>query len=446
MNENNATRSWLGVCLLIYALLTIGLIARVPLNAAPDEFPHMSYVEYIATHNALPVFQAISQQDNQGGYEFHQPPLYYAVSALGWKVLGAGVQNYFCRVVSLLCGIATLVFLWRAMRELFPERVEMANYATGLAALWPLHQAVGASAGNDAMAGLVCAAMFWKIAQMSRCDVTARDAIIVGVLFGLGLLTKNTCLVVGVVMVAALGYFAWRRSQTTPQSTLEPRMAVMLALVVTIVVGGWWLVRNRFLYGDPLGQAAFNQAFAYDPNTQKGSPGLKEFMAAGAVGLYFQGLLLSVFWTCWGFFGGPESARKVVNIFNGRVEMMQLAPVLPLIVWCATASAVTAIGLVMRRREEESDESRKAALNWWTIGLALVVLAWMVFAFRYMAAGQARYFHPALLPIACFATLGWRQFWSWLGEPWPLRIASGVTAAAFLWLSLWNILVWRTLV
>ena len=65
----------------LYAALTLLLIARVPLGTAnvPDEWAHFEYVEHLATRGTLPVFRP--QGAPHPGYEFHQPPLYYALCA-----------------------------------------------------------------------------------------------------------------------------------------------------------------------------------------------------------------------------------------------------------------------------------------------------------------------------------------------------------------------------
>ena len=58
-------------------LFLAGLYAvGIPLGKGPDETAHMRYFTYLAEHHTLPVFD----RDSPGpDYEFHQPPLYYAV-------------------------------------------------------------------------------------------------------------------------------------------------------------------------------------------------------------------------------------------------------------------------------------------------------------------------------------------------------------------------------
>ena len=157
-------RSSIAWWVLLYVVLTAALLVRVRWAAAPDEAAHVSYVEFIASRGELPVFNPISQHDNPGGYEFHQPPLYYAISAMGWRALPAGFQNYWCRLVSLICGALTVWLVGLACRRVLQPNV--ATLATAFCALWPLHQAAGASSGNDAMAGLICAALLWSMTRL----------------------------------------------------------------------------------------------------------------------------------------------------------------------------------------------------------------------------------------------------------------------------------------
>ncbi|MDF2439865.1 MAG: hypothetical protein JWN98_849 [Abditibacteriota bacterium] len=441
----------------VYAVLTAALVVRVRWGATPDEAAHVSYVEFVAARNELPVFNPIAQQDNPGGYEFHQPPLYYAVSALGWKALPAGVQNYWCRFVSLICGALTVWLVGLACRRVLSPHV--AILATAFCALWPMHQAVGASSGNDAMAGLVCAALFLTMTRWIDRAPTMRDAMLVGALIGVGILTKTTCLIVGVVAIGALAHFAMRNlndqvNQSTdeaPQSTLRPVPAVATALAVSALIGGWWLWRNQSLYGDPFAQNAFNRAFGFDIRTGKGSPGPAELMMLGSsFGTIMRGLLLSVFWTCWGFWGGPESAQMVINGYRNQIDWVRFMPATPLIAACALASLFTLIGAIkafMSRGSQEGDESAPMVQRWWAIGLLLVSLAWVSFAARYLAAGQARYFHAALLPLCVFGALYWAHFWgSAVVNTRRLTIASALFGGVLLTISGWNILAWRTLV
>jgi hypothetical protein len=431
----------LPACLAVYGVLTALLIVAVPINAAPDEGAHLEYVQYLLDQKAFPVFEA--KGANSPGYEFHQPPLYYAACAAIGEALPASARPYAARFVSLLCGIGALIFLWNAVRLLFPGNEVLAIIATGFGALWPLHIGVGASAGNDALAGLMCAAMFWSIARLSaRQEYSWRDAALIGVFFGLGMLSKSSCLTVG---IAALGA-TWHLTRRAHGNRVALRSTLMAAAIALVVCGAW-LVRNQVLYGDPLAARIFDEAF------KNSSPRPAAVMAATGVNFleYLRAYFIVLFATCWGFFGGPNTAIAVLNPFGNRVrpevaalQAQTLLPVLPLILICLVATVIAKLGFLKWLWEKwlAVEPVTKVALLWWGAGLWLVYLALLRFNLIYFQA-QARYLHPALLPMCLLLALGWQRV---LGTGRMLRIVSALFALVLVVITLWNVFGWRTLV
>ena len=72
--------------LLVFALLAAAYALAVPPGEAPDEPAHLFYIDTIVRAHALPAGPPVFDGDN---YEFFQPPLDYAVSAL-WAGLVHG--------------------------------------------------------------------------------------------------------------------------------------------------------------------------------------------------------------------------------------------------------------------------------------------------------------------------------------------------------------------
>ncbi|MDQ3814723.1 MAG: hypothetical protein M3347_12330 [Armatimonadota bacterium] len=441
-------RRWLLPALVTaYAVLTLLLIVRVPMGAAPDEMAHIEYVQYLATQGGLPIFRPLGAL--HPGYEFHQPPLYYALCASLYRAAPDEVRNYLCRLVSLLCGAATLVFLWHSVVALFPQNRELPVLATGFAALWPMHQGVGASAGNDALAGLVCAASFWVMARGARRPWQTNESILLGALIGLGLLTKNTCLVIAPAALGAAWMWAQRSSTThaDSQGDLSAALKSIGAIAaVALVVSGWWLWRNTRLYGDPLALRIFDEAFS------KSSPRPGALMTGLGLSLpaYLRALLLILFATTWGFFGGPNTAIEKLNPFGvlrptpeaAQAVLWASVPMLT----CAAATVVAAIGLWRWMQTWRSyDLVTRTALLWWLCGFVLVLLAWVKFnIMQYQA--QARYLHAALLPMALGGALGWQQALGSLWKGHGLWIGAALLALTLVGLTLWNAFGWRTLV
>ncbi len=453
---------WLVACVAVYTTLTALLIFRVPLEAqqsqtaeglrflrtAPDESAHFEYIAYLAEKGALPVFKPLGA--NQPGYEFHQPPLYYALCAPAWKIFGGGATaKYFCRFVSLLCGAATLYLLWMSAAMLVPNRRELPLLATGFMALWPLHINVGAAAGPDALTDLWCSLLFFLIARgavkhRNNQNWHWRDSLLCGAVLGLGLLTKNTPLVLAPMALIAAWILAKPTQSTAVRSStraISPLSSIAIFAAATLfLVGGWW-ARNTILYGDPLAMGIFNRAFSGT------SPGPAAFLGSGVpLDVYLRAVLLVMFSTFWGFFGGPNTAVSVLNVFGKNGPAPAAFDALPLMLLCAAATLIALFGLVRAARSwAQLDFSTRAALGLWLGGAVLVGLAWLQFNLTYFQA-QARYLHPAALPLALGFAIGWqtlarssprKTLWNW---------GAAIFALGLLALTLWNVVVWRTLV
>lgn len=425
----------------VYLVLTGLLVARVPLGATPDEGAHWQYIEFVANTGKLPVFAG--QAPPAPGYEFHQPPLYYLLAAPFWKMLPSGLEQYAARLVSLVCGLFTIVLVWASARKIFPGRPAISSLATFFVALWPLHQSVGAASGNDALAGLICAALFF-VGTRARIDgVTKQEAVAVGVLAGLGLLTKTTTLVVAFAAILALITSSEARTDPTnePARTrahqpLSPFRAAFLAVLIGLVIAAPILIRNTTLYGDPLALGAFRRAFAPEAN-----PGLSAWLALGGSFVdYWRGMLWMILMTAWGFYGGPNTIITRTSPFVNGPRMPDVW-LLPILLMCVFAPLVALWG--WKRLDAESKLYFGRVARFFLGGLLLVAVVWLQFALNYLAGGQARYLHPALLPVAIMLGAGWVGAFRTEVQ---LRVASLAFGAILLLLTGLNIFVWQTLV
>jgi hypothetical protein len=431
-----ANNKFLIACLLVYAVLTGLLIATVPMGHAPDEMAHMEYAQHLAEKKSLPVFEPTGA--NAPGYEFHQPPLYYALVAPFYMV-SESAAPYAARSISLVCGALTIAFLWQALGWFFPNDNTLRFIATGLAGIWPMHIAVGASGGNDALSGMFCAAMLWAVARMvPRVETGAinwRDGALLGLFFGLGLLTKSTALVVGIVALGGALHLV-RRSERVSYVPLAA------AIGVTALLGGWWLVRNTMLYGDPLAAKIFEEAFT------KSSPGPQALMQGLGLSLieYLRAFFVILFASCWGFFGGPNTALSMLNPFGVTGPKAEAMTVLPVMLIPFLATFVALWGYSKWKWQEWKQPILpilpKIGLIWWGLAFWAVALVLLRFNLTYFQA-QARYMHPALLPMCVIFALGWREI---LDEGRALRVFAIGFGGVLVLLTLWNAFGWRTLV
>lgn len=413
---------------LLYLVLVGALVLQVPLGHAPDEAAHVDYVSYIFSNNALPTFSGAAPP--KYGYEFHQPPLYYALCAPGAWMFTGNPLFLWCRVVSALFGLGTLFFIAQTARLLWPQNQQIQWMATGFAAIWPLHLGVSASAGNDSAAGFFCAALFYLSARGAGIGWTGRDAIWAGAFAGLALWTKTTALPIALVALGA----AWQLHQSGLAVRWKGLTAPAVMTIVSFMIVLPLFIRNQVLYGDPLGWAAFSQA------ATTGTPGYPQFSQLGVdLFTYARGILLMLFCTAWGFFGGPDSAARILKPLTPQPFPPSLLT--PALI-CVLATITIVFGLLRLRRDNDLPPSFSMVSRWWGLGVVLIFLGWAQFAYQHFSGGQARYLHPALLPLCIVSALAWRAVFAD-----STRIITAVIfGLVLLGLALMNIFEWQTLV
>ena len=413
---------------LLYTILVGALIFQVRPAYAPDEAAHVDYVKYIAEQGDLPIFRGAAPPAY--GYEFHQPPFYYALCSIGARLFKGDDLFLWCRIVSALFGLGTLFFVAQTSHLLWPRDKQLQVMATSFAAIWPLHLGVSASAGNDSAAGFFCAALFYFIARGASDEWRAREVLLTGLCTALGLWTKTTTLPVALVTLGA----AWQFHQRGLAARWKGFSAPIAMAIVGFIVALPLLARNQMLYSDPLGWSAFSQA------ATTGTPGYPQLSQLGIDFLtYARGILLILFCTAWGFFGGPDSAARALNpLFPRPFPAALLTPALI----CVLATITIVFGLLRVRHEEELPSDFSLLWRWWSLGIALVFLGWAQFAYQHFSGGQARYLHPALLPLCILSALAWRSVFTGSAR----LLTAAIFGLVLLGLALMNIFVWQTLV
>ena len=291
-----------------FLLFTIYSVAT-PLFEASDELWHYPLVQHLATGGGLPV-QRKDQTDADAPWrqEGSQPPLYYWLAAAAsapldssnwreirrinphsdmgvptrdgnsnailhtpeeaWPWTRAALAVHVARLVSILMSTATVACAYLVARELF--RDEGPGTTTRSRSLAPLRLAIpvlvatvpmfafisGAINNDNAAVLLSTLGLWWALRAMRMGDLSTRSALVAGLIAGFGALSKSSALgLVALFGVAALLSQGSEMRRRTGWIGVV-RFTLIVALV-TLVVSGWWFVRNQQLYGDPLGWNAF---------------------------------------------------------------------------------------------------------------------------------------------------------------------------------------------
>jgi len=315
------SRLFLPGCLLVYLVLAVTYSFIFPLGQAPDEPAHVHYVLFVAEQGRLPRFYA-----DDVGYESYQAPLYYTLSAavckLSWALTGSPRTEgprvaalpseleardadealvrrlrtnplvptqqhrlalaalrwaqaldpahrrawHAVRLSTALLGAIGVLLCYRIILVVFPERPHLAAMVAAAVAFQPMYVHISSAVGNDPAAVAVLGAGVLVVLLVLRDGPRPGNVALLGVVLGLGMLTKDSA---NIAIPAALLTLIWatgRRHEPEPSPSLIVNLGRWLAalrwggllrwaglmLGVALAVGGWWYVRNTMLYGKPM--------------------------------------------------------------------------------------------------------------------------------------------------------------------------------------------------
>ncbi|NJM05085.1 glycosyltransferase family 39 protein [Candidatus Gracilibacteria bacterium] len=435
--------------LLIYLLFASIYNLSVPIGEGPDEAGHFRYVLFLASEGRLPVQRAEAKESDVPG-EGHQPPLAYALAtaAVAWlpaeeHVLEMSANSNFVwsggdepgafhrgsreywpfspqirawhltRAINMLWGLVTIICTYQAARVLMGQgsgfrtqnsegRVRhrwcgnmVPMLAAGLVAFNPQFLFMSALVSNDALLTALGAVVLWlALAQEPRAkNQRTKDiaySIALGAVFGLALLTKQSALLLGPLLLWA----GWRASGGHLASFIRYSLTWGST---ALAVAGWWYLRNWQLYGDLFGLGAFKAEFSTQPfDWQR-----VEAWLGGILQLF------ASFWARFGWMSLP-APRWMLTIY----AVIGVAAFVGLIRWAAAGQREPGV-----RSQESGVRSQESGEQWDSFfrsprfGLTLPIgmaLLWIVsFALTAgLVAWQGRLLFPALSAIAIGMALG----------------------------------------
>ncbi len=327
------------IILAVYLVLATAVSVIVPLGEAPDEADHYAYARYLARHRHLPQGPEITQGKH--------PPLYHGMAALvgGWTGMGLFLQpnpdvfpirtdgpaNFFIhgdaeafpwregplafhlvRFLSVVLGGITLWATWRIGQESFPQRQDVGLMAAAFLAGLPGFLYISGAINNDNAAGAFGALAILIMVRMIQQSLSWRYTLALGVIFGLGALSKVGTFSLWPLLALPLAAYLWpRRDQA--RAWLEVVGHGALAWGLGLLVASPWLVRNWQLYGDPLGWALVRQTI--DVREGPIDLGVLLWLAKG---------LYTYFWGRYGAIGQiflPHWAYALAGVFSLAVLM-----------------------------------------------------------------------------------------------------------------------------
>lgn len=256
-----------------------------------DQRSHALTVDEAFPKDEVPSLDDLSDPDGATeptetplNYMPQHPPLYYSlVGGAGWVVrqvtggsLGGFVfENWFYRFASLLFLAPLPLIVWRVARRLrLPRPVGLAATLFPLAVPQLFHN--GSAVNNDSLLLLLFWLLTLVVLRLASGELTSRVALMAGVLTGLAMLTKGFALVLPLWVLAAL-IVAVKRGGRERRG--EAVRAGLLYGATSLVIGGWWWVRNLVVYGK-LQPSRFHELY---PGPEDSSVRLGEWLREWAI-------------------------------------------------------------------------------------------------------------------------------------------------------------------
>lgn len=336
---------WLYFIIVVYLILSTLYSIVTPIFEMSDELWHYPVIHYMA-NNGLNLPE--QNPDNVGIWrqEGSQPPLYYLFSALltlgidtsdidkvrrinsladigtvnpdgnanmmlhntedesfPWQ--GTTLAVHIVRFFSIILGACTIIVTYHLALEIFPDRPDIAMCATAVTAFLPMFVFISASVNNDNLANLLGNLLMLSIVRLLKSDENPhwKTYVFIGVITGMGLLSK---LSIGFILpLIALSFLIL----TIRSRNLRPLfMGAFISGGLTIIIAGWWYLRNLQLYGDPTGLDMFLTIVG------------RRAVPADLIQLWSE--RNSFTQSYWGLFGGvnvplPPSIYTMFNIIGG---------------------------------------------------------------------------------------------------------------------------------
>lgn len=292
------TWPWLALIIIAYVVIASLYAVRVPAWQAPDEPAHYNYIHELASTGQFPVLQMGDYDEaylehlksqrfppslpiDPVRYEAHQPPLYYVLASAVFRLTQG--QLLFLRLFSVALGAIFVVLTYEIARQIYPQRAAVRLAAAAFVAFLPMHVAMAASVNNDALAEVLLAGILLLSMHYVKGWLLGSDqpgwlqALALGLLLGMALVTKVSAYVAIPVVLAALiiaGYearrvakypggrnplnaplpgssgAALRSSPATLHSSLSTLFThAVLIFLPALLIALPWYVRNAQLYG-----------------------------------------------------------------------------------------------------------------------------------------------------------------------------------------------------
>jgi hypothetical protein len=406
------SRSLLTTIVASYCLLAFAYAVETPKWQTPDEPAHYNYIAYLAENGRFPVLQEgdyphhYLEEIKAAGfppemsidtirYESHQPPLYYALSAVLFRLtsaLGFELQFLVLRLFSVAMGAGLLLVVYAIAKSVFPDDPYVPLTTTAMIATLPMHIAMSAAINNDTLAELILALVIWLSVMEIKEGLSVQRTLALGVLVALALLTKTT-IYMPVILAVLVALVA--RARSNGRHKVIRQFGIIGGLALLSV---WWFARNLLTYGDL-------DLFGWQRHDSIvfGQPTTADWIAEYGLAQTGRDFLVVSFRSFWAQFGWMGV------LIDSRLYLL-----------LGLVSVAVGIGFVLWMVRVVRHPQVLTGFQRWALVLLLVVLLTVVAGHIWynlkFVQHQGRYLFAALVPISVTFALGLLEWPTLLSE------------------------------
>ncbi len=239
-----------------------------------------------------------------GNWQSQHPPLYYIILSpvyLATRHLSWGAQFFILRLISYLFAWSAILIgvfgcLWVIKRNSSAKNEYLYKWMILGLCIWPIFMPSWfpemARIGNDSLCALIMALIWFCFIKAYYDNLTIMRSIVIGLLLGLGCLTKVFFIP---ITIAVLSYWLIHQLRFQNERKSEYTWISMVIMTFLIVlISGWWYFENWQDYGVPFGSASMIQL-----KNQGGLlVGLKEGFSSTAFLRGHAAFIVSFGWSC----------------------------------------------------------------------------------------------------------------------------------------------------
>jgi len=285
--------------IIVLVIVFINNITQVPFNVGFDADGHIEYIQYIFENKKVPLADE--------GWEMYQPPLFYILSAIvlwATRLFYNGMYSlYSLKLIPLLAGIGQICLVYFACRILYAKNLIAQAVAVSIAALMPMNIYLFHYISNELLCAFLTGLLLLLTMIFIRFEVLkVRHFCLLGLVFGLALITKLTAIVAFAAVFIVLFYkLVFEQKQRLSRVVLY--FGAML-LVAFVICGGFY-VRNQLHFGKVFVANWDQQATGFEWWQEPGYHTSRYFFRFGRVFVnpYYAGfysLFDSLYSTFWG--------------------------------------------------------------------------------------------------------------------------------------------------